>query len=41
VALILLALVAGVVPAYRAFRRRERENAARTLAREPAAGAAE
>jgi ABC-type transport system substrate-binding protein len=42
VALIALALVAGVVPALRAYRRRERENAARSLAREAAgAGAAE
>ena len=41
VALIALALVAGVVPAFRAYRRRERENAARTLAREAHAGAAQ
>jgi cbb3-type cytochrome oxidase subunit 3 len=41
VALIALALVAGVVPAFRAYRRRERENAARTLARDAAAGAAQ
>ena len=39
VALIALALVAAVVPAFRAYKRRERENAARTLAREAAAGA--
>jgi ABC-type transport system substrate-binding protein len=41
VVLIALALVAAVVPAFRAYKRRERENAARTLAREAAAGAAE
>jgi hypothetical protein len=41
VALIALALVAGVVPAFRAYRRRERENAARSLAREAATGAAQ
>ncbi len=39
--LIAFALVAAVVPAFLAYRRRERENAARTLAREAAAGAAE
>jgi ABC-type transport system substrate-binding protein len=39
VVLIVLGLVAGVVPAFRAYRRRERENAARTLAREAAVGA--
>ena len=41
VALIALALAAAVVPALRAYRRRERENAARTLAREAHAGAGE
>jgi ABC-type transport system substrate-binding protein len=41
VVLIVLALVAAVVPAVLAYRRRERENAARTLARAAAAGAAE
>jgi ABC-type transport system substrate-binding protein len=41
VVLIVLALAAGIVPAFRAYRRRERENAARTLAREAHAGAAE
>ena len=40
VLLIAIALVAAVLPALRAYRKRERENAARTLAREPAAGAA-
>ena len=40
VVLIAIALVAAVLPALRAYRKRERENAARTLAREPAAGAA-
>ncbi len=39
VALIAVALVAAVVPAFRAYRRRERENAARQLVREAAVGA--
>jgi len=39
VVVIVIGLVAGVVPAFLAYRRRERENAARTLVREAAAGA--
>ena len=39
--LIVITLIGAIVPAFLAYRRRERENASRTLARDAAAAGAE